>query len=60
MMYVLNALQEVKEFDILYLGANLNDKSDAELNWQLSAEEFQLSDKDKIHPSLANAKDLFE
>lgn len=31
MMYVLNALQEINEFDILYLGANLNDKSDAEL-----------------------------
>ena len=30
------------------------------INWQLLAEELKLSDKDKAHPSLANAKDLFE
>jgi len=30
------------------------------IDWQLSAEELRLSDKDKTHPSLANAKDLFE
>ena len=30
------------------------------IDWQLFAEELQLSDKDKAHPSLANAKDLFE
>ena len=30
------------------------------IDWQLSTKEFQLSDKDKTHPSLANAKDLFE
>ena len=30
------------------------------IDWQLLAEEFQLSDKDKTHPSLANVKDLFE
>ena len=30
------------------------------IDWQLFAEEVQLSDKDKAHPSLSNAKDLFE
>ena len=30
------------------------------IDWQLSAEELTLSDKDKSHPSLVNAKDLFE
>ena len=30
------------------------------IDWQFSAEEFQLSDKDKTYPSLANAKDLFD
>lgn len=30
------------------------------IDWQFSEEEFQLSDKDKTHPSLANAKDLFD
>ena len=30
------------------------------INWQLSAEGLQLSDKDRANPSLANAKDLFE
>lgn len=30
------------------------------IDWQLSAEEIQLSDKDKSHPFLANAKYLFE
>ena len=30
------------------------------IDWQLLTEELQLSDKDKTHPSLANAKDLFE
>ena len=30
------------------------------INWQLSAEELKLSDKDRANPSLANAKDLFE
>ena len=29
------------------------------IDWQLSTEELQLSDKDKIHPSLTNAKGLF-
>ena len=36
------------------------DDEQLKINWQLSAEELQLSDKDKAHPSLANAKDLFE
>ena len=36
------------------------DDKELKINWQLSAEELQLSDKDKAHPSLANAKDLFE
>ncbi|MDC0975669.1 dTDP-4-dehydrorhamnose 3,5-epimerase [Alphaproteobacteria bacterium] len=30
------------------------------IDWQLSAEEFQLSDKDKTLPILENARDLFE
>ena len=30
------------------------------IDWQLSAEELQLSDKDKTLPSLAKAKDFFE
>ena len=30
------------------------------INWQLSAEELQLSDKDKTHPTLESTKDLFE
>ena len=36
------------------------DDEQLKIDWQLSAEELQLSDKDKTHPSLANAKDLFE
>jgi dTDP-4-dehydrorhamnose 3,5-epimerase len=36
------------------------DDDQLKIDWQLSAEELQLSDKDKTHPSLANAKDLFE
>ena len=40
-------------------GIAFNDK-ELKINWQLSAEELQLSDKDRAHPSLANAKDLFE
>ena len=36
------------------------DDEQLKINWQLSAKELQLSDKDKTHPSLANAKDLFE
>ena len=36
------------------------DDDQLKIDWQLSAEELQLSDKDKNHPSLANAKDLFE
>ena len=35
-------------------------KKDIPINWQLSAEELQLSGKDKIHPSLAKAKDLLD
>ena len=40
-------------------GIAFNDK-ELKIDWQLSAEELQLSDKDRAHPSLANAKDLFE
>ena len=40
-------------------GIAFND-SDLAINWQLPLEILQLSDKDKIHSSLANAKDLFE
>ena len=36
------------------------DDKELKIDWQLSAEELQLSDKDRAHPSLANAKDLFE
>ena len=36
------------------------DDSELAIDWQLLAEELQLSDKDKSHPSLANARDLFE
>jgi dTDP-4-dehydrorhamnose 3,5-epimerase len=40
-------------------GIAFNDKELA-IDWQLPLEALQLSDKDKAHPSLANAKDLFE
>ena len=36
------------------------DDEKLKINWQLSAEELKLSDKDRVNPSLANAKDLFE
>jgi dTDP-4-dehydrorhamnose 3,5-epimerase len=36
------------------------DDEQLKIDWQLSAEELQLSDKDRVLPSLANAKDLFE
>jgi len=36
------------------------DDEKLKIDWQLSAEELQLSNKDRTHPSLANAKDLFE
>jgi dTDP-4-dehydrorhamnose 3,5-epimerase len=36
------------------------DDGQLKIDWQLSAEEFQLSDKDRAHPFLANAKYLFE
>ena len=36
------------------------DDKELKINWQLSAEELQLSDKDRGHSSLANAKYLFE
>ena len=36
------------------------DDKELKIDWQLLAEELQLSDKDRAHPSLANAKDLFE
>lgn len=36
------------------------DDEQLRINWQLSTKELKLSDKDKTHPSLANAKDLFE
>jgi len=40
-------------------GITFDDKK-LKINWQLSAEELQLSDKDKTHPTLENTKDLFE
>lgn len=36
------------------------DDKELKIDWQLSAEELQLSDKDRVLPSLANAKYLFE
>ena len=36
------------------------DDEQLKINWQLSAEELQLSDKDRVLPPLANAKYLFE
>ena len=36
------------------------DDADLAIDWQLPLEALQLSDKDKTHPTLANAKDLFE
>ena len=39
-------------------GIAFNDKK-LKIDWQFSSEDLQFSDKDKTHPSLANAKDLF-
>jgi dTDP-4-dehydrorhamnose 3,5-epimerase len=36
------------------------DDEQLKIDWQLSLEELQLSDKDRAHPSLANAKYLFD
>jgi len=36
------------------------DDDQLKIDWQLSLEVLQLSDKDRAHPSLAHAKDLFE
>ena len=36
------------------------DDDQLKINWQLSVDELQLSDKDRDYPSLANAKYLFE
>jgi len=36
------------------------DDNDLDIDWQLLAEDLRLSDKDKTHLSLTNAKDLFE
>tara|TARA_X000000368_G_C22905018_1_gene655908 strand:- start:57 stop:611 length:555 start_codon:yes stop_codon:yes gene_type:complete len=40
-------------------GIAFNDKK-LKIDWQFSSEDLQFSDKDKTHPSLANAKDLFD
>jgi len=40
-------------------GIAFNDK-DLAIDWQLPLEILKLSDKDKSHPTLANAKDFFE
>ena len=40
-------------------GIAFND-SELTIDWQLPLETLQLSDKDMVHPTLANAKDLFE
>ena len=39
-------------------GIAFND-AQLKIDWQLPTEEFRLSDKDKNHPSLTNARDLF-
>ncbi|WP_415303521.1 dTDP-4-dehydrorhamnose 3,5-epimerase [Candidatus Pelagibacter sp. Uisw_090] len=39
-------------------GIAFNDEK-LKINWQLPFEELKLSDRDKIHPPLANARDLF-
>ena len=36
------------------------DDKELVIDWQLPLEALQLSNKDKVHPSLANAKDLFK
>ena len=36
------------------------DDEQLKIDWQLLAEELQLSDKDQTHPTLENTKDLFE
>ena len=36
------------------------DDDKLQIDWQLPFDTLQLSDKDKTHPSLANAKDFFE
>ena len=36
------------------------DDTKLKIDWKLLLEELKLSDKDKTHPSLANAKDLFK
>jgi dTDP-4-dehydrorhamnose 3,5-epimerase len=36
------------------------DDKELKIDWQLLAEELQLSDKDQTHPTLENTKDLFE
>ena len=36
------------------------DDTKLDVDWKLAMEELQLSDKDKTHPTIANAKDLFE
>jgi len=40
-------------------GIAFND-NDLDIDWQLPLETLQLSDKDKTHPTLSNAKDLFK
>jgi dTDP-4-dehydrorhamnose 3,5-epimerase len=40
-------------------GIAFDDKK-LKIDWQLLIEDLQLSDKDKAHPTLVNAKDLFE
>ena len=40
-------------------GIAFDDKK-LKIDWQFSVEELQFSDKDKTHPSLTNAIDLFD
>ena len=40
-------------------GIAFNDEK-LKIDWLFSIKDLQLSDKDKIHPSLANSKDLFK
>jgi len=40
-------------------GVSFDDKK-INIDWQLSAKDFKISDKDRAHPFLENAKDLFD
>ena len=45
---------------IIFLWFDFSLKKVIKIDWQLVMEELLVSEKDKAHPSLANAIDLFE